>query len=96
MATNRVLRALLFGLAMARSADTVRRAVRTAVARLVLLALAAVTLLTALGFLVASAYTAAAAWIGPLYASLAIGAALLLKAWLWLALARRIGTSSVR
>jgi hypothetical protein len=96
MATNRVLRALLLGLAMARSADTVRRAVRTAVARLVLLTLAALTLLTGLGFLVASAYTAAAAWIGPLYANLAIGAALLLKAGFWLALSRRIGSSPVR
>ena len=90
MATNRVLRALLFGMAMARSADTVRRIVRTAVTRVALLALAALTLLTAIGFLVASAYTAAAAWIGPLYASLVIGGVLLLKAWFWLALSRRV------
>lgn len=89
----KLLKALLLGLSLARSADALRRAVRAIAARVVLLLLALLTLLTAIGFLIAAAYTAASAWIGPVYASLAIGGTLLLKAWFWIALSRRVGTT---
>jgi hypothetical protein len=92
-AANRVLRALLFGMTLARSADTLRRAIRVALARLALVSLALLALVAGLGFLIAAAYAATALWIGPIYASLATGAALLLVAWVWLALSRRVGRS---
>ncbi len=92
MAAN-LLKALLLGLSLARSADALRRAVRVAAGHLVMMLLALLALVTGIGFLIASAYTATAAWIGPVYASLAIGGVLLLKAWFWMALSRRIGAA---
>lgn len=84
------LRVLVLGMALARTAGSVRALVRGAVLRMTISLLAMITVLAGLGFLLAAAYMFATTLIGPLYGALLIGALLVLKGMVWMAVGRRL------
>ena len=84
------LRLFVLGMALARTAESARAIVRGAVLRMTISFLAMVTVLAGLGFLLAAAYMFATTLVGPLYGALLIGAILLLKGILWMAVSRHL------
>lgn len=84
------LRVFVLGMALARTAETARAIVRGAVLRMTISLLAMVTVVAGLGFLVAAAYMFATTLVGPVYGALLIGAILVLKGVVWIAVGRRL------
>ncbi len=96
MAVEALARTFLLGLTLVRNANGLRSAVRIALLRATFVALAFALLLTALGFLLAAAYMVMADFVGPVYSALIVAGVLMLKAWFWMALSKRVGAGRRR
>lgn len=82
------LRTVALGIALLRSADRFRAAVRAAAARAMIGVAMFVTAMVAAGFFVAAGYMYARTLMDPIYAALLIGGLLLVKVGVWAMLAR--------
>lgn len=87
---TRALRTLALGLALLRSVEVFRSALRAAAIRGLIALVMVVTAMVAAGFFLAAGYMYATTLMDPMYAALLVGGILLVKVGVWAAVARGV------